>query len=331
MWTETIPQSIAADTLAARPAPRRFHVIVNVRAGAAVDLAPDELRQSFERAGHAAFVDASADDLDSRIDRALASDATVIVSAGGDGTATAIANRLIGTGKTLAVLPLGTANLLARDLGLPLDLDAAVAALATVPERQIDVGEVNGRIFLHKAVIGVIPAIAAVREKVRGRADLGMLIGFARYVIRRVRTGRRTAVAIASRDTAERIERVHAIAVANNAYDEGWAQIFHRSRLDAGCLTLYVVKTLGLADILRLSAEMFAGHWRDDEALSIETVRSVTLKAKRSPLAVMIDGEIAHLEPPLRFTIRPGALRVLAPAAAADATVAAAGDDRTAA
>jgi diacylglycerol kinase family enzyme len=177
---------------------------------------------------------------------------------------------------------------------------------------------VNGRIFLHKAVIGTIPAIAAAREKVRGHAGLGALFAFGRYVVRRVNHSRRTAVAIVSRDTVDRIERVHALAIANNAYDEGWGQVFHRSRLDRGCLTLYVLKRFSVADIVRLSTKMFAGHWREDEAISVETVRSVTLNAKRLALAVMIDGEIEYLKPPLHFRIRPAALRVLAPAPSKD-------------
>ena len=328
-----ISGSTALDTSAARAGGRTFHVIFNARAGAALGIAPERLRESFAQAGQAAFLDEeSPDDLDSQIERALASDASVIVSAGGDGTATAIANRLIGSDKTLAILPLGTANLLARDLGLPLDLDGAVAALATATEKQIDVGEVNGRMFLHKVVIGVIPAIAAVREKVRGQNDLRTVFRFARYVLKHIRNGRRTAVSIVSRDTMERIARVRAIAVANNAYDEGWAQVFHRSRLDAGCLTLYVLNRLSVGDILRLSAEMIAGNWRGDEAISIDTVRSVTLNAKRASLSVMIDGEVEHLPPPLNFTIRPAALRVLVPVSEKTQADAETGDDdRTAA
>ena len=259
-------------------------------------------------------VDASDEDLGDRLDRALASDAGIIVSAGGDGTATLIANRLLESGKVLAVLPLGTANLLARDLGMPMDLDAAIDVLATAEVRRMDVGEVNGRVFLHKVVVGTFPAMAAMREKVRAKAGLGSRIGFVRYLVRRLGRGRRMAVAIASPETAGRIERVRAIAVANNAYDQGWAKIFHRSRLDAGCLTLYALKALSVTDALRLVAKMITGHWRDDEAVTIDTVHSVTLNARRSTLRVMIDGEVDLLETPLAFRIRPAALGVLAPA-----------------
>jgi len=67
-----------------------------------------------------------------------------------------------------------------------------------------------------------------------------------------------------------------------------------------------------MGDVLRLSAEMIAGRWQDDDALSIETVRSVTINAKKPTIAAMIDGEVELLETPLRFKVRPLALSVLA-------------------
>jgi diacylglycerol kinase family enzyme len=162
-------------------------------------------------------------------------------------------------------------------------------------------------------VFGLIPSIAAAREQVRGRHEFGAAIGFFRYFVRRVTRGRRMAVAITSRDTTDRIERVHAFAVANNAYDEAFGQVFSRKQLDAGRLTLYTMRHLTLADVLRLSAEMLAGVWKQDEAISIESVRAVTLQSKRPKLSVMIDGEVVVMDTPLEFRIRPLALWVLAP------------------
>jgi len=297
---------------------RRYHVLFNPKSGAAMalGLTAETLKTRFDANGHSTTIDA--DDtvnLGQRIARAVASDADVVVSAGGDGTATALAGALIGSSKSLAVLPLGTANLLARDLKVPLDLDQAIAALGAMVPIRIDVGEVNGHTFVHKVVVGVIPSIAAARERVRGTHDLKAMLGFAQYFFRRIENARRTAVSITSRDTVDRIERVHAIAVANNAYDQGFGRIFSRERLDAGTLTLYVLRRLKMSDVFRLSAEMIAGRWQDDNALSIESVRSVTLNAKKPTVAAMIDGEVQLLETPLQFEVRPLALSVLAVAA----------------
>lgn len=293
----------------------RHHVIFNPKSGAALrlGLGVEALERAFADAGLEAKIDGSVDDLAVKIDRARRSAAAVVVCAGGDGTFTAIARELVGSGKTLALLPLGTANLLARDLGVPLALDVALTALARAETTEIDAGEVNGRLFLHKVVVGVVPAIAAAREKVRGGGALALL-RFAQYFAKRLTNAHKTAVAITSRDTIDRVERVHAIAVANNAYDQGWGKVFSRSSLTGGALTLYVLKRLTLRDVVRLGTEMLAGRWQEDESLSIETVRSVNLRTKRQRIAAMIDGEVEFLETPLQFRIRPKALRVLVPA-----------------
>ncbi len=295
---------------------RRFHIVFNERSGTALGLGltAEKLRESLEAKGFEVSMDHEADlPLATKVERALASDADFIVCAGGDGTVTALSAALVGTGKTLAILPLGTANLLARDLGLPLDLEGAVTALSDLQPKLVDVGVVNGKVFLHNVSIGFIPAVAVAREQIRGRTDIGAFIGFGRYFIRRLARSRQMAVAITSRDTNDRVERLHAIAVSNNAYDEGFGRVFSRKTLDAGHLTLYTLKRFRFRDFVRLSAEMLAGRWREDAALAIEHVRSVEIRSKKQSIAVMIDGEVEMMESPLRFAIKPLALSVLAP------------------
>jgi len=292
----------------------KYAILFNPSSGTALSsgLKSGHLHELFAASGIDATVDGSDDPLETKVANAVASDADVIVSAGGDGTATAVAHGIAGSGKILAILPLGTANMLARDLGIPIALEKAVAALADTDTIEIDAGEVNGRLFLHNVVVGTIPAIAAARERVRGQ-NIVALLGFFRYLIRRLRNARRTAVSITSRDTDDRIERIHAIAVANNSYDQGWGKLFSRSCLDAGSLTLYILHRLSFADAVRLWLEMAMGRWQEDEALVIESVRSVTLGAKRQAISAMIDGEVATLQTPLNFRIRERAVRVLVP------------------
>jgi diacylglycerol kinase family enzyme len=293
----------------------KYHVIFNPKSGTALTsgVTVAHLEAAFREAKLEAVIDQDVSTLEGCIKRALESKADVIVCAGGDGTITATAQAAMGASTALAVIPLGTANLLARDLAIPLDYNKAISRLREMVPTPIDVGEVNGRIFMHSATVGVIPAIAAAREKVRG-AGLTALLGFGSYMFRRLNNARRTAIAITSRDTQDRVERIHAVAVANNAYDQGWGKVFTRSCLDAGTLSLYILRRLRATDLVRLGAKMLMGNWQDDEVLTVESVRSVTLGSKRPRLAVMIDGETATLETPLNFKIRPGALHVLAPA-----------------
>ncbi|SDH08793.1 diacylglycerol/lipid kinase family protein [Pelagibacterium luteolum] len=294
---------------------RRFHLVLNVNSGTvqALGVTEPDLEAMFKEYGLEVEIDADPDlSLDQRIEKALASDADTVIAAGGDGTVTALATAVIDSDKSLAILPLGTANLLARDLGLPLDLKECVAALAAMEPLSIDVSEVNGTIFLHKAVIGVLPELAAGRERIRGEG-WGAKIGYMRYFFRRLSRARRLALEISTGDGQTRIERVQSIAVACNAYDEGLGRFFHRDKLDTGLLTIYVLRHLNAGDIFRLAAGMIAGRWRDDEAIDISTARSVSIRSKKPRLQAMIDGEVQSVEVPLNFKIYPRALTVLAP------------------
>lgn len=296
-------------------AQRRFHLVLNVNSGTVQSLGvtDDDLRRMFAEYGLEVTIDADPDlELADRIRAALQSDADTIVAAGGDGTVTALATAIIDTDKSLAILPLGTANLLARDLGLPLDLEECVEELAHMRPLAIDVSEVNGTIFLHKAVIGMIPELAAGREHIRGQG-IGAWIGYARYFVRRIARARRFALEIATGDGQTRIERVQAIAVASNAYDEGLGRFFHRDKLDTGLLTIYVLRHLNIGDVFKLAMGMLAGRWRDYAGLDISTAKSVTIRSRKRRLQVMIDGEVSSMEVPLQFKIYPRALTVLAP------------------
>lgn len=296
-----------------------YYVVLNSSAGTAnaTGVTAEALQAMFDAEGLHATIDADAHiPLGDRIDRALASGAEVIVAAGGDGTITALANALVGTDKTLAILPLGTVNALARDLGVPMQLQQAVSAMGHAQRRQIDVGEVNGKVFLHKVVVGLIPAVAAGRERIRGREDFLAKLGLFRYFLRRVARTRRIAVSIDPSEGEARVERVQAIAVASNAYDEAFGHFFSRQQLDGGTLTLYVLKRLGVGDLVRLTSGMLLGRWREDEALSIQSVRGVTINSHKSFIKVMFDGDVQTLTTPLTFRIRPLALSVLTPAPA---------------
>jgi len=301
----------------------RFHIVFNSNAGTALTLGltAEMLHEQFAAAGLEASIDSDGESpFADRIAAALAGEAEVIVAAGGDGTVTALAGAMVDSDKTLAVLPLGTANLLARDLGVPLDLAQAVAAMPAMVETRIDVGEVNGRIFLHNVTVGTVPGIAVGREQIRGRNDLVTLIGFARYFFRRLARARRIAVEIVPEEGENRVGRIQAVVVANNTYDEGFGHVFSRKRLDRGKLGLYTLKHLTAFDVIRLSAGMVVGRWRQDEALTIEHVSAVSIRSKKATVMTMLDGEIESLEVPLQFRIRPLALSVLAPAAVEEAT-----------
>ena len=104
-------------------------------------------------------------DLKPALERAVQRPGDGVVVGGGDGTLATAAEIMMQADRTLGVLPLGTMNLLAKDLGLPLELEAAIAALAHGRVRRMDVAEVNSRLFLSHAVIGLYPRMVREREQ----------------------------------------------------------------------------------------------------------------------------------------------------------------------
>ncbi|MBJ7576889.1 diacylglycerol kinase [Devosia sp. MC532] len=294
----------------------RYHVILNANSGTAHSLGvtKESLQALFESHGLNAEIDADSDkDFGERMKAAVDSDANIIVAAGGDGTITGLADVLIETDKALAILPLGTVNALAKDLKIPLDLEEAVASLTTGQPAQIDVGEVNGKAFLHKVVVGVIPGMAAAREHIRGSEDPTAKVGLVRYMFRRMQRAKRIAVIFEREDGTRSIERLQSLAVSSNAYDQGLGRFFSRSKLDQGFLTLYTLRHLRTWDFFRLVFGMLFGKWHSDPELNIETMKAITVNFRKPQMQVMFDGEVMLLDTPMVFTIRPLALTVIVP------------------
>jgi diacylglycerol kinase family enzyme len=247
-----------------------------------------------------------------RVAHAVQGTGDVIVAGGGDGTVLAVAEALAGTDKTLGILPLGTMNALARDLALPLDLEGAIVALGNSEPRAIDLAEVNGRPFLHNVIIGLVPSIAVGRELIRGKGLVEKL-GFVRFMLRRFARARRIALALRPEGGDVRIERLQTLVVANNSYEQRFGTIMSRRRLDRGSLTVYLIRSLRVPDAVRLAVEMLWGTWQEDEVIEFEQVRSLDVDGKRKRVLATMDGEVLHLDLPLRFGVRPKSLQVLAP------------------
>lgn len=128
------------------------------------------MRIALERAGVAPTIEfVPADRVDAAARAAVAAGPDVVVVDGGDGTLRAAARALLGGDVPLGVLPFGTFNHFAKDLGVPLDLDRAAQTIATGRVARVDVGEVNGHTFINNAALATYPTIVAQRDRLRGR------------------------------------------------------------------------------------------------------------------------------------------------------------------
>jgi diacylglycerol kinase family enzyme len=239
-----------------------------------------------------------------------------VVVAGGDGTIACAAQVLVGTDTPLGILPSGTMNLLAKDLGIPIgDMDAAIALLAHGKPRRIDVGEVDGRVFLCASMLDLPADLGRHREAQRaGGPGWQRWARFARAILR---TGRRYVArrlllefpdgAVAS--------RAPSITVVVNRLDDSSGRLFARTRLDGGEFGVYLAQRPRVREIVPLALDLLRGSWHAGGAIEERRAPALTIRARRLAIRVMNDGEAMILPLPLRYRLRPAALSVIAPVA----------------
>ena len=244
--------------------------------------------------------------------RAVASDCQIIVAGGGDGTINAVATALVGTDKTLGVLPLGTLNHFAKDLGIPLDLAAAVRTIIAGRTGQVDVGEVNGLIFLNNSSLGLYPTIVRQRER-RQQRGYGKWTAFVWASLKVLRRYPFLNVRL-SVEGKEIFTRTPFVFIGNNEYETNSLNIGSRSCLNNGQLSLYVTHDTGRVGLLRIALRALLGRLRNTQDFVAMCTTEVWVKTRHRRERVSTDGEVTVLETPLHYRVRPGALRVLLPA-----------------
>ncbi len=233
-----------------------------------------------------------------------------VVAVGGDGTVSAVAAGIVGTNVPLGVLPLGTLNHFSKDLGI-VDLDAAFDTIATGRPARVDVGEVNGRMFINNSSIGVYPEFIVQRDRDRHRTGarrwFSAILGAARRV---VSDELEVMISVPGHVTSALTPFVF---IGNNAYARDLFALGRRERLDGGRLSVYTMHATSRIQLFRaLLQAIFRG--RKPPELEEHNVEHVVIATPKRYLKVAVDGEVVRMESPLEYRIRPAALVVLAPA-----------------
>lgn len=235
-----------------------------------------------------------------------------VVAAGGDGTVSSVAQALAGSAKPMAVLPLGTRNHFARDLGLPLDLAAAIHAAASHHVRAVDVGDVNGRVFVNNSSVGLYPDMVRERERHRWRRRAGKLLATFRASWRAFVKLRPRRILMASREKGL-VRDTPFVFIGNNDYDPSWIAGRTRHRVDGGVLSLWVPRRTSRFAILKLALRAVVGRLRGAKDLERTTLQELWVDVGHRDVRVAADGEVRKMRGPLHYRVRPGALQVLAP------------------
>lgn len=309
----------AADRWSAHtlPSVRKVAVVFNPQSGTSDSmsaLALDErLSELFEQRHVESVLQAfDPETIDSDLSALLADQPDALIVAGGDGTVTTVAEHMVGTGIPLGVLPAGTMNVFALDLGVPEDLEDALDAVLTASVRMIDVARVNGRLFLCSSALAMLPHLGRAREHAREASEWSRLRLWARSA-RLLRRYPRKRLWLRV-DGQVHTVRTRAMVVTNNPLRSGPGRLHGRARLDAGWLAAYVAQDRTRWDLLGVAAKLLDGSWQNAKRVRTYQGRSVEISSSRSELSsVMNDGEVTQLTMPLRYEIQPRTLAVLAP------------------
>jgi len=293
----------------------RITVLLN-RGGGAVSADPkigDRVAEALKKAGVDAEVELVAGGDCAVRCRAIAERGDeLLVVGGGDGSISAAASALTGTKTLLGILPLGTLNHFARDLGIPTDLDEAAALIAARPVREVDVAEMNDRIFINNSAIGLYPLLVVDRDSQRKRLGrpkaLAMIVASIRTL---VRFGHQR-LTLTVNDSKAQVD-TPLLFVGNNEYRTDLPAAGQRDSVEDGRLTVMVMRKKTRRGFIAAAVRALLNRSRPDDMVRLDDTQRLRVSSRKRMLAVSLDGEVVRAEPPLEYKIRPKALRVIAP------------------
>lgn len=235
---------------------------------------------------------------------------SLVVAAGGDGTIAAVIDGLAGSGVPLGIVPIGTGNLVARELGIPLDSEPAMALLVGAHRRRtVDVMRINGRAFLLNASVGVSASIihsTTAREK----QQFGRSAYVARAISPMLRF-RRPRLTVIVDDSSRRL-RTPEVAVLNCGRLSG--SIYPHDpdvRADDGWLDIWVLCLRTLPECLWYLLRLATGHREPRRAIHLRARHRVIIQCA-VPQQVQADGDSIGTTP-VTIEMLPGVLTVLVP------------------
>lgn len=279
-------------------------VLFNPRAGTAKGrVASDDIATVFSAAGSEAEVIR----LDgSPVERLLAEhdpqSRRFVVAAGGDGTVRSVAEAVVDADRPLGVIPLGTRNHFARDVGIPLPLDRAVDALLGSADTPVDTGKVGGKLFLNNASLGLYPVFVEERRRRARVSQRWAAIGGAAWWV----LAQRRRLHLRIDDSPE--TRASIVFVGNNPYELEGLGLGRRASLDRGELMLVLAAPTGPWSAARLVLRALSGRLTQEKGYRSTTIREMWIDTRRTSVRVALDGEPQRFRPPLHFRIRPASL-----------------------
>ena len=272
----------------------------------------ERVRAACEAGGLSARIElVRPDGMERAVKDALASGARTVVVGGGDGTVRTAAQVLAGSDAALGILALGTLNHCARDLGIPADLAESARVVAEGHVRPIDVGELDGEVFVNNSSLGLYPYMVRARQKHERRFKIGRFwaliracwTAFWRFPVLELDVKRPAGLG--------RIESP-VVFVGNGEYALG-PHVGTRKSLDAGVLFLCMLHSMGRWRMLWLAVRSLFVAVPKEKQMRCIFVEEVSIDLPRGSAWVSLDGEVRKARGRLVYRIRPKALKVIVP------------------
>lgn len=273
----------------------------------------EEIRSALAEAGIPARVELlPGGGIGEHAERAVKERADLFIVGGGDGSVSAAAGVLAGSETRLGLLPLGTLNHFARDLGIPPTLPEAAALIASGTSRKVDVANINGRTFINNSAIGLYPLMVIDRDLQQQRLGRSKRLAMLVASVRTLARFNHQRLTLTVNDEKARID-TPLLFVGNNDYRIDIGAPGRRDSLEDGALSVFVMRKNTRRGLIAASIRALFNLTRPDDMVRLDDVQRLRVESRRSSLAVSMDGEVEHLSPPLDYTVRKGALNVIAP------------------
>lgn len=290
-------------------------VFVNRSSGGAArsEREAEEIRAALAKAGIKGRVeplDGAA--IAEKAQKAAQAGAEMIVVGGGDGTISAAAGAIAGTGTSLGILPLGTLNHFARDLGMPMKLDDAAKVIAAGQAREVDVAEVNGRTFINNSAIGLYPLMVIDRDLQQQRLGRSKRLAMVVAALRTLARFHHDRLTLTVNDEQARLD-TPLLFVGNNDYRIDIGAPGHRDSLQDGKLCVLVMRKKTRRGMIAASIRALLNRTRPDDMVRLDDVARLRVASRRKHLPISVDGEVTALTSPLDYKVRKRALKVIAP------------------
>lgn len=293
--------------------PKKFtRVIINAQAGTALSTGKDRLCELLDRlpVDQFEYRIVEPDTLTDELSNAFGNTSiNAVVIGGGDGTISQAAGLAIRHGKALGVLPLGTMNLFAHAIGMPLELEEAVSALPKLKCSRVDVGDVNGRVFLNHVSVGLHPRFVALRDRLPRTGRLSKIFNGIKVFARLVTRAKPVQLAFEGDFEPFRSDAVLAMIFVNPIPDE-LGKLPVNPDQNAGKLALYLSNAKQASDLIEMTASAALGYWNSSPHMHRLVSRRIVIRS-RSAMHLSVDGELIRTADPVSCTIAPKALRVL--------------------